>query len=132
MGRLTAERRQQLRFLLAGAWNTGFGYLAFLLAYRLVGGAFGSVPALLLGYTLALPQSYTVQRFLVFQSRGAWLAQFSRFAFASLSIFVVNVAVLPAAITLFDTDPRLVQAIFILSSTVVSYLAHKYFSFKQA
>ncbi len=132
MWALTAERRQQLRFLLAGAWNTVFGYLAFLLAYRVLGGAYGSIPALLLGYTLALPQSYAVQRFLVFRSRGAWIAQFSRFAFSSLAIFVVNVAVLPAAIKLSATDPRLVQAIFVLSSTIVSYLAHKYFSFKQA
>lgn len=132
MRALTAERRQQLRFLLAGAWNTLFGYLAFLLAYQLLGGASGSIPALLLGYALALPQSYAVQRFLVFRSRGAWLGQFSRFAFASLSVFAVNVAVLPAALALSDADPRVLQAIFILLSTIVSYLAHKHFSFKQA
>ena len=128
---LTAERRQQLRFLLAGAWNTVFGYFAFLLAYQLLGGSYASVPALILGYAFALPQSYVVQRFLVFRSRSAWRAQFTRFALANTAIFVANLAMLPMAIKLFDTDPRIAQAVFVVLSTIISYLAHKHFSFRQ-
>ena len=129
---LTVERRQQMRFLLAGAWNTAFGYLAFLLAYELLGGSYASVPALILGYAIALPQSYAVQRFAVFQSRSAWRAQFSRFALVNTSIFVANLVLLPIAIRLCDVDPRVAQAIFILLTTIISYLAHKHFSFKQS
>ncbi len=128
----TAERRQQLRFLLAGAWNTFFGYVAFLLAYHLLGDSHASIPALVLGYVFALPQSYAVQRFMVFRSGDAWRAQFTRFALATTVIFVANLALLPLAITWFDTDPRVAQAVFIVLSTIVSYSAHKHFSFKHA
>lgn len=124
------ERHQQLRFVLAGVWNTAFGYLAFLIAYAAIGGGLGSVPALLVGYAIALPQSYTVQRYLVFRSRSAWRGQFLRFATANTVVFVANLLLLPVVIALSQADPRIIQAFFVGFSTIASYLAHKHFSFK--
>lgn len=126
------ERRRQLRFLLAGGWNTLFGYLAFLAAHAWLGDRAAGLAALVAAYLVALPHAYVVQRLFVFQSREAWRSQFARFAIANTAVFLANALVLPLAVRIFGWDARVAQALFVSISTVASYLVHKHFSFKQA
>lgn len=129
--RLDAERARQLRFILAGLWNTLFGYLAFLLAFALIGSRHGELPSLVLGYLLALPQAYLVQRTLVFRAGGDWPSQFARFALTNTVVFACNLVALPLAVRVLGADPRIAQGVFIAIATVATYFAHKHYSFRQ-
>lgn len=126
-----AERLQQMRFIAAGAWNTLFGYGAFLAAHAVMGASYDGLAALLIGYAIALPQAYVIQKWFVFRSSTAWGEQFKRFASVNTIVFAINAFVMPLAVRLTAADPRLVQGIFVAAVTLASYFSHKHFTFRQ-
>lgn len=121
--------RTEFRFLVAGAWNTLFGYLAFLVVYAIAGEEVHIGIVLSISYAISLVQAYLVQRLLVFRSTGAVRREFGRFALASLVIFLANLAALPVALHLTDISAPILQGGFVIVSTIASYLAHKHYSF---
>lgn len=120
---------REARFLLAGAWNTLFGYLAFLAVYYLFRGQLGPSWLLCVAYAVSLVQAFAVQRFLVFRVEGSLPRQFLRFVAANSLVFAANLAFLPWAIAASTLAPPVLQAVFVLVSTVLSYFLHKHFSF---
>jgi putative flippase GtrA len=126
MSLLLSER---MRFLAVGGWNTLVGYLVFLACHAWIGNEIGPFFTLILSYVIAVPHSFATQRWLVFKARGAIGRQFLRFLLANSSIFVANLVLLPLTVRLIEADPRVVQGVLVVLLTVVSYLAHKYFSF---
>lgn len=120
---------EKLRFLLVGAWNTVFGYVAFAVIHLLFGEAIGTFFTLVASYAISLPHAFVTQRFFVFSASGPFVPQFLRFTLANSSIFVSNIVLVPIVVAGAHADPLIVQAVFIALSTVASYLAHKHFSF---
>jgi len=125
----TALRDQRIRFRIVGAWNTLAGYLIFVGIHILIGSKFGNAAVVVVAYALALPLSFLMQKLFVFQSDGAWLKQFGRFVAANSLVFVANLLFLPLFVKITGVDVLVSQALFVLASTVISYLAHKHFSF---
>lgn len=124
-------KSEKLRFLAVGAVNTVIGYACFLLAFALMDPWAGPVAILVAAYLIALPIAFFNQRVFVFRSHAPWVREFGRFLLANSTIFVVNVVALPICVRLFHVDLRIVQAVFVMVSTVASYFAHKYFSFSR-
>ncbi|WP_408952606.1 GtrA family protein [Lysobacter sp. Hz 25] len=125
-----AWRSEKRRFLIVGAWNTLFGYLAFVAVHLLFGRAWHPTATVVAAYCLALPQSFLTQRLLVFQrAQHDWRRQFLRFLGSNSAIFAANLILLPLFVAMTDTSPLLGQALFIVGSTVASYLVHKHYSF---
>jgi len=122
--------RTEFRFLVAGAWNTLFGYLAFLAVYSISGEEARIWIVLSISYAISLVQAFLVQRFLVFRSTGVLRQEFARFALASLAIFLANLAALPIALRLTEISAPILQGCFVIVSTIASYLAHKHYSFR--
>jgi putative flippase GtrA len=121
---------EKQRFLAVGVWNTAFGYLAFVATHLLFGHLWHPTVTVIVAYCVALPQSFLTQRFLVFQKvQGDWRRQFLRFLASNSAIFVANLILLPLFLAFTHTSPLLGQALFILASTIASYLAHKHYSF---
>lgn len=119
----------EARFLLAGAWNTLFGYLAFLAVYFVFRERMGPVWLLCIAYAISLVQAFAVQRVLVFRADGPLLRQFLRFVAANSLLFFANLAFLPWAIAASTLPPPVLQAVFVLASTLLSYFLHKHYSF---
>lgn len=128
---LRVIKSEKLRFLAIGGVNTVLGYGCFLLAYALMSPLAGSVAILVTAYAIALPVAFFNQRTFVFRSTGAWIPEFGRFLLANSTIFVINLVALPVCVKFFHGDPRVVQGVFVLVSTMASYFAHKYFSFSR-
>ncbi|WP_074862401.1 GtrA family protein [Lysobacter enzymogenes] len=113
-----------------GAWNTVFGYLAFVATHLLFGHLWHPTVTVVVAYCLALPQSFLTQRLLVFRSvQGDWRRQFLRFLASNSTIFAANLILLPLFLAFTHTSPLLGQALFIAASTIASYLVHKHYSF---
>lgn len=120
----------ELRFLAAGAWNTLFGYLVFVAMYALLGERLGTTALLCASYAISLVQAFAVQRWLVFRATGdRLLPQFLRFLASNSLVFVANLVFLPLAIAGTRFSPLLLQAVFVIVSTLASYVLHKHFSF---
>ena len=120
---------ERIRFVAVGGWNTLAGYLVFLACHACLGKEIGPSYTLILSYLIAVPHSFATQRWLVFKARGAIGRQFLRFLLANSSIFAANLLLLPLAVRLTETDPRIVQGVLVILLTIASYLAHKHFSF---
>lgn len=125
-----AIKDQRVRFVIVGGWNTIVGYLIFAGVHFLFGARIGPFYEVILAYALALPLSFLTQKLFVFQAVREWLAPFCRFVVANSLVFAANLLFLPLAVKLSGFGVLPTQACFVLVSTIVSYLAHKHFSFR--
>jgi len=122
--------QRPLRFIVAGAWNTVFGYGAYLVCdagARALGWHY--VTALFPAQVLAVTHAYFVHRRYVFPDSEGTLWSFLRYNLVYWVTFALNLGVLPLVVETTHVDPRLAQAGFIACAAVGTYAAHKAFSF---
>ncbi|MDQ1109921.1 putative flippase GtrA [Stenotrophomonas rhizophila] len=122
---------EKLRFLAVGGWNTLVGYLVFVLFHITLEARWGVMMTLVASYCVALPHSFLTQRLVVFRSQRHWFPEFGRFVISNSSIFIANLLLLPLAKVLTGANTALLQAAFLVVSTVASYLVHKHFTFSR-
>lgn len=127
LARLAADTR--VRFLAVGAGNTVFGYGCFVAVHLLAGARLGTLATLVVAYAIALPVTFLTQRGLVFRRGGPVAPQALRFALTNTSVFVANLVIVPLLVDGLAMEPLRVQLGFVAVSTVLSYLAHKHWSF---
>jgi putative flippase GtrA len=120
---------QKLRFILVGGWNTIAGYLIFVAVQLLIGQRIGTMLTLIVSYMIALPVAFILQRYFVFIVKDRLSRQFLRFTLANSTIFALNLIFLPVLVFLTKASPLVMQAVFVVMSAIISYFAHKYFSF---
>lgn len=120
---------QELRFLLAGAYNTAFGFLLFTVLYCTLGTSIGYLSVAVLCYPIALTSAFIVHRRLVFRSNLGWLSSFVRFNLTQLIAFLWGILGLYALVHFVHLNPVLAQAIVLLVSVVITYTLHRCFSF---
>lgn len=124
--------RERILYLVVGGWNTLFGYAAFAVLFRLVGGEVGPAVVITTSYVIAILNAYLGYRYVVFRSRGTIGHELPRFASVYVLTLIVNLAFYPLALRLLPSSPYLVQGLFTVGVVVVSYLVHSTFSFRPA
>lgn len=122
---------EKLRFLVVGGWNTLVGYLVFVFFHLTIEARWGVAITLVASYCVALPHSFLTQRLAVFRSRHPWLPEFGRFVLSNSVIFLTNLLLLPIASALTGANSAVLQGVFLVLSTVASYLAHRHFTFSR-
>ncbi len=123
------RRREQLLYLLVGAWNTVFGYGVWALLQFLLGGQLHYLIVVLIAWPIAVLNAYLGYRFIVFRSRGPIIRELPRFAVVYVATLLVNLALLPLALAILPFNIYVIQAVFTAIVVVLSYLSHKFFSF---
>ncbi len=124
------RRREQILYLVVGGWNTVFGYGVWALLQYLLGSQLHYLLVVMLSWPLAVLNAYLGYRFVVFESRGPLLTELPRFSLVYLATLLANLALLPLALAALPFNIYVVQALFTAAVVVVSYLGHKYFSFR--
>ena len=122
--------REQIQYLGVGAWNTLFGYLNFVVLYYLLGDTLSVAVILVLSYVLSIANAYVCYRYIVFRSRGIVWREIPRFSSVYLVALAANLIVLPVALRTLPLNAYVIQALFTLCVIVLSYVGHKYFSFR--
>jgi putative flippase GtrA len=122
--------REQIHYLAVGAWNTVFGYLNFVVLYYLLQAKLPVAVILVLSYALSVANAYVCYRYIVFRSRGVVWKELPRFSGVYLIALAANLVVLPLALRTLPLSAYVVQALFTVAVVVLSYLGHKYFSFR--
>jgi putative flippase GtrA len=128
--RLYFRRREQLLYLVFGAWNTVFGYGVWALLQYLLGGFLPYLVVVVLAWPLAVLNAYLGYRYVVFRSRSPVLKELPRFSLVYLLTLVGNLALLPVALGVLPFNIYVVQAFFAVVVVTCSYLGHKYYSFR--
>ncbi len=122
--------REQIQYLAVGAWNTAFGYLNFVLLYYLLGDTVPVALVLVISYALSIANAYVCYRYIVFRSRGIVWKEIPRFSGVYLVALGANLIVLPVALRTLPLNAYVIQALFTACVVLLSYVGHKYVSFR--
>ena len=127
-----AYARQSLRFLVVGAWNTGFGYLSFALLYYFFSPFAHYMAIQAVSVVVNVTNAYLCHKFIVFRTRGNYGREYLRF----YAVYAIPIAsgfvLLPFAIEVLAMNAYLASALIICLLTFVSYFGHKHFSFRDS
>ena len=123
--------RQEVRYLIAGGWNTLFGYGVYVgLLYLLQPWVHYMVIAVV-GNVLAITMAYTTHKLFVFRTKGNVLREYLRFYGVYGVTSVLGLVALPLCVEVLRMSPYMAP-LFIMGVTVgLSYLGNKHFSFKK-
>jgi len=117
-----------IRFLMAGAWNTGFGYGVFIVL-SVLPLKLHYVIVLIISNILGITNAYLCYKYFVFKTRGNYAREYARFYAIYGVTFVINLLLLPVLVEVFKIRPVIAQGLLIVVIIFGSYFGHKYFSF---
>jgi putative flippase GtrA len=123
------RRREQLLYLVVGAWNTIFGYGVWALLQYLLGDTLNYLVIVVLSWPIAVLNAYLGYRYIVFRSQGSVAKERPRFAVVYFVALVANLVLLPIALRVLPFGIYVDQALFFAAVVICSYVGHKYYSF---
>ncbi|MFC1567425.1 GtrA family protein [Thermodesulfobacteriota bacterium] len=138
-GKIINKNKLEFRFILVGIWNTVFGYLVFIILETLFSKILSPryiayMSAMVLGQIIAVINAFVFHKYYTFRSSTKGkdlLKEFFRFTTTYIFTFVLSLILLPIFVEICNIQPKIAGAIVILILTIVSYLGHSRFSFKQ-
>jgi len=116
------------RFLSVGVANTFLGLSIIYAAKWLL--HLGDVAANVLGYSVGLSLSFSLNSRWTFAYCGPHLPALIKFLLVTLVAYAANLAVVLVAIHYFDANAYLSQASGVVPYTLISYLASRYLVFR--
>lgn len=124
---------QRVRFLAVGGVNTLVGYGVYAVFAWLLSGVFlGYMVALIISYAVAITLAFVLYRRFVFVVKGNVFIDFLRFASVYAVSIAANLVALPFLVEVARLSPLAAQAIVLGVTTIVSFVGHKYFSFRRS
>lgn len=119
----------QVRYIIVGLWNTFVGFGLFTLFIYVL-----PVSRYLLALTLATlfagTNAYLTQRIYVWQSSATIKKEASKFFTVFIAQSVANVILLYLLVNYFNLNPLWTQYVIATVLIVLTYLSHKYWTFK--
>ncbi len=122
---------EHYRFLIVGAYNTAFGYLTFVILYQTLGDKLHYLILVVISHIIAVTNAFISQKHLVFRTNGSVFFEFIRFNITTLGTLLLSLAGMSLLVGQFKTKVLVAQALVTVISVMVSYFAHKNFTFKK-
>lgn len=120
---------QKIRFLLVGGFNTVFSYLVFVCLYEYA--RLNYNVALITQYFITVNVSFITMRYYVFQSNGVLKSEYFKAVSVYVLMYFFNAFALNFFVIVLGLYPLLGQALYLILSTIITYVLHKHFSFRQ-
>ena len=133
---------EKLRYLLVGGFNTVFAYSLL----NLLDWCFGKVnvaagwnfspevianAALIVQNLLTINISVFTMRYYVFQSQEKKKKEFAKAWSVYVFIYLINAPILTLLMVVFGLKTWAAQAIYLIFSTIITFILHKYYSFRK-
>lgn len=128
--RFCVRRREQILYLVVGVWNTLFGYAVWALLYYLLRAHLHYLVIQVISWPAAVANAYIGFRWVVFRSKGSIWGELPRFSLVYLVGLALSLMVLPILVRTLPLNLYVIQAMFTAAVVVLTYLGHKYFSFR--
>jgi putative flippase GtrA len=136
-----AQFWQVVRYIVVGAFNTGFGYGLFVALNYLFRrfGVYGSEIASLLSNIIAITVAFLGYKWFVFRTHGNYLREWLRCISVYGTSMAFSLVMLPPLTLLLrrwfgptQTASNIAAAILTMVTVVASYFGHKHFSFRRS
>ena len=124
-------RRQEIRYLVVGGFNTAVGLVLYAGFHAMLGRQLGYLLVLVPTYAVGIVISFVTQRYLVFGVRGPAVRQFLRFTLVQMSGLGLNALLLALFHGLTPIPPVPSEAITLFLVAVATYFSHRLFSFRR-
>jgi putative flippase GtrA len=128
IGTLLADDR--VRYLLVGGCTSALYYGLFALGWLALGTHLPYLVVTVLAHVITAVLVYPLYRTFVFRSTAHWLRGFVRFYVVFASGLVVSFVGLPLLVEVAGVPVLLAQALLIVLLPVLSYLAHRFWTFR--
>jgi putative flippase GtrA len=123
---------EKIRFVIVGVFNTLLGFGMFALIQFLFGKYLSEVLVLLIAHVFASSAAFVLHRKAVFQVSGQVFLDYFRYQSIYVIPLGINLIVLPIMVTGMHINPYLAQGLITIVTVTISYVGHKYFSFRRA
>jgi len=127
---LRLVRDPRVRYLVVGGSNTVVGFAAYAVALALVGHSNYWI-ALLISHSIGTTLAFVLYRRFVFLVSGRIFADYLRFQMVYLGALSLNIFFLFVFVQLLQADPLASQGGLLALIAALTYLAHKFFSFRR-
>jgi putative flippase GtrA len=128
--RFCVRRREQILYLVVGGWNTLFGYAFWALLQYLLHPYLHYLAILVISWPFSVANAYICYRTFVFRSKGSVWRELPRFSLVYVVGLALGLIVLPILVRVLPLNLYAIQALFMAAVIVISYLAHRHFSFR--
>lgn len=128
-----ALRQQSVRFVAVGLVNTVVGFVLYgLLLLLFADVRFGYLLSLGLSWAVSITIAFFLYRRFVFVVRGNLVVDYLRFVTVYLVNIAINAVGLAALVEILSVAPLLAQLIMLIITTGLSYVGHRWFSFRRS
>jgi len=122
--------RQKVRYLIAGWWNTAFGYGVYVGLIYLFHPRVHYMVIAVVGNVLAVTMAFATHKLFVFRRTGNVLREYLKFYGVYGVTTVLGLLALPFSVEVLKINLYVAPLLMLAVSVVVSYFGHKHFSFK--
>jgi len=119
-----------LRYILAGVWNTLFGYFTSLLIYDYYHNFLHILFIGLIANILNISMSFLTYKFFVFRTKNYWLKEYLRSYILYGGVALTSLCMLWFAVDYLNMPFWIVQALVMSLGVLISYIGHDRFTFK--
>ena len=119
----------KVRYLLAGGWNTIFGYSISLALYTLLQTKLHIISISLIANILAITMSFFVYKFFVFKTAGDYLREYLRCYLVYGASAIISIFFIWLLVNIFFVPFWVAQALVMILSFSLSFVAHQRFTF---
>ena len=128
---ISVRNLQFLRYLIVGGWNTLFGMGVYAALYHGLGGRVHYLVLVIPSNILAITNSYLCYKVFVFKTKGNILREYFRCYIVYGGMMLASAALLYVLVDWGGLSPVLANCLCVAVTVVVSYFAHRNFSFKR-
>ena len=129
---LAVTLNKKFRYLLAGAWNTAFGYLSGVAIYYEYGNKLGILLVAISSNILSISMAFLTYKLFVFKTKGNWAIEYMRTYLVYGFSAIAGILLLSIFVKSLNIKFWIAQGLVIIITVVISYLGHKKFTFKDS
>lgn len=121
---------QEIRFILVGGWNTLFSLALFIFLYTYLQDYLHYMIIAVICHILSVIQSFVTLKYFVFRTKGNLLQEYIRINITYAGALLCSLVLLYVFCDIYNLDPRLATFINAIIIASLSYLLHKFFTFR--
>ena len=120
---------EKTRYLIAGIWNSVFGYSIGLMLYESLSLRFHIIVISVIANILAISVAFITYKLFVFKTKGNWFLEYYKCYLVYGGSAVVGTALIWLFVDFFKWPFWISQGIVMTITMVVSYFIHRIFTF---
>jgi len=120
----------KFRYLIAGCWNTVFGYSLGVTLFLLLTDSVHTALIAFICNLISTAISFITYKVFVFRTKGNWVREFFKACIVYSNVALISILAIWVLVDLVGLNIWISQALAIFATVIISYIGHKKFTFK--